>query len=84
MLCARSIKPFVRRRWRLRWTRSNGYGNSICVVRLQPIDFVVLGKVGEKEKSQLKTVPIWQDVLGIAREASAAQRLRGMPGRSSS
>ncbi len=45
MLCARSIKPFVRGRWRLRWTQSNGYGNSIFVVRLQPIDFVVLGKI---------------------------------------
>ena len=44
MLCARSIKRFVRGRWRLRWTRSNGYGTSIFVVRLQPIDFVVLGK----------------------------------------
>ena len=75
MLCARSIKPFVRRRWGLRWTRSTAmeiHLNSLFVVRMQPIDFVVLSKIAEKLESQLETVPIRQDVLSIARAASAA------------
>jgi hypothetical protein len=29
VLCARSIEPFEGGRWRLRWMRANGYGNSI-------------------------------------------------------
>jgi hypothetical protein len=41
-------------------------------VRMQPIAVVVLGKIGGELESQLKTVSIRQDVLSIAREASAA------------
>jgi len=59
MLRARSIKPFVRRRWRLRWTRADGgpqfsgYGDWIFF-RLQSIDFAWLSKNREKRKSKLK------------------------------
>jgi len=79
MLWARSIKPFAGGRGRLRWTRFNGYGNSIFFC-LQSIDSMSLKKTEGKRESKLRASPLRQDLRSIAREASAAGRQRRVLG----
>jgi hypothetical protein len=56
VLFARSIEPFEGGRWRLRWTRANGYGNSIFppICKLLVLQYLENERVREPQFDALR------------------------------
>jgi hypothetical protein len=56
VLFARSIEPFEGGRWRLRWTRANGYGNSIfsLICKLLVLQYLENERVREPQFDALR------------------------------